>query len=338
MKSTKEASIVTLKSRPENLSLARSFNTTEAKFWQTNYSKRHTSKDPLLVIDKAVLASKGHEMPPEKLKEEIMDPNPQKGQVCNLSTESDTLRIDYGIKVLPLKENLYSCSDYNYRIALEQKIDEYSATDGFLTLAKRYVNNIANARFLWRNRKGAEAIETIVTIEKKEYPAFNSKDFDLDIFVEDNTTINEIAQQVADTLAGKQDYLNIYVTCFVKIGCGMEVYPSQEMTIDDADKGKRLFKFEGSAGMHSQKISNALRTIDTWYPDYTTYEIPIPIENYGATRALGLPLRSDDKSFYKLIDRLILKNETLPIEDMHYIMAVLIRGGLFSKAKDKKEK
>lgn len=350
MPSAKKATNATLKSRPENLSFARSLNITEAKFWQTNFAKRHTSKEPLLIIDKAVLASKSHEMPPEKLKDEIMDPNPQKGQTCMLSTECDTLRIDYGIKVLPLKENLYSCSDYNYRTAIEKKIDEYIATDGFLTLAKRYVNNIANARFLWRNRKGAETIETIVTIEKKEYPAFNSKDFDLDAFVEDNTTINEIAQQVADTFAGKQEYLNIYVTCFVKIGCGMEVYPSQEMTMDDKgkdkskdqdkdkDKGKKLFKFEGSAGMHSQKIGNALRTIDTWYPEYATYEIPIPIENYGAARSLGLPLRSDTKSFYKLIDQLILKDEALPIEDLHYIMAVLIRGGLFSKAKDKKEK
>ncbi|MBO6292766.1 MAG: type I-F CRISPR-associated protein Csy3 [Selenomonas sp.] len=335
MAANKKATNVTLKSRPENLSFARCLNTTEAKFWQTDFLKRHTFKLPLLITDKAVLASKGHEMPPDKLEKEIMDPNPQKSQSCTLSTECDTLRIDFGIKVLPVKESMYSCSDYNYRTAIYQKIDEYIAEDGFLTLAKRYVNNIANARFLWRNRKGAEIIETIVTIEDKEYPSFNSKSFNLDTFVEDNATINEIAQQIADTFAGKREYLNIYVTCFVKIGCAMEVYPSQEMTFDDDDKGKKLFKFEGSAGMHSQKINNALRTIDTWYPDYTTYEFPIPVENYGAARSIGIPFRPDTKSFYKLIDRMILKNEDLPIEDKHYVMAILIRGGMFSKKQEK---
>lgn len=334
MADKKNISKVTLKSRPGNLSFARRMNVTEAKFWQTDFAKRHSVKLPLLVTDKAVLASKGHEMTPEKLEKEIMDPNPQKSQSCTLSTECDTLRIDYGIKVLPVKDGMYSCSDYAYRTAIYQKIDEYIAKDGFLTLAKRYVNNIANARFLWRNRKGAEAIETIVTIGNKEYPAFDAKDFDLDVFVDNNKTINDIARQVADTFAGKQEYLNMYITCFVKIGCAMEVYPSQEMTIDE-EKGKQLFVFEGSAGMHSQKISNALRTIDTWYPDYAAYEFPIPVENYGASRAVGIAFRPDTKSFYKLIDKLVLKNEDIPIEDKHYVMAVLIRGGMFSKKQEK---
>ncbi len=334
MAAKKAESTDVLKTRPGNLSFARRLNVTEAKFWQTDFKKRHSVKLPLLITDKAVLASKGHEMAPDKLEKEIMDPNPQKSQSCTLSTECDTLRIDYGIKVLPVKEGMYSCSDYKYRTAIYKKIDDYIKKDGFYTLAKRYVNNIANARFLWRNRKGAEIIETIITIENKEYPAFNSKDFDLDTFVDDNAYINEIARQVADTFAGKNEYLNMYVTCFVKIGCAMEVYPSQEMTID-SDSGKQLFVFEGSAGMHSQKISNALRTIDTWYPEYENYEFPIPIENYGAARAVGIAFRPDKKSFYKLIDQLVISNEDISMDDKHYVMAVLIRGGMFSKKQEK---
>jgi len=37
------------------------------------------------------------------------------------------------------------------------------------------------------------------------------------------------------------------------------------------------------AAMHSQKIGNAIRTIDTWYPDFCDSNTgPIDIETYGA--------------------------------------------------------
>ena len=318
------------KQRPENLSFARSMNITEAKFWQTNWNIRNTAKSPLLLIDKAILSTKGHEMPEKNLEKEILDPNIHKGQVCTLSTEHDTLRVDYGIKFLSVKDCIYSCSDYEYRGLLNKLIDNYVERDGFITIAKRIVNNIANARFLWRNRKGAYAIETVVTIDDKEY-VFNSKEFNLDIFVEDNDDINAIAEQVAAVFSGKEEFINISVVCFAKSGLSMEVYPSQELTVDTEEKGKKLFCFEGNAGMHSQKINNALRTIDTWYPDYDKYEFPIPIENYGAARSVGIAFRTQ-KHFYKLIDTVLLKGKDIEENDMHYVMAVLIRGGMFSKS------
>ena len=40
--------------------------------------------------------------------------------------------------------------------------------------------------------------------------------------------------------------------------------------------------------MHSQKIGNAIRTIDTWYPDA---EFPIAIEPYGAVTTMGRAFR-----------------------------------------------
>lgn len=319
-----------LTKRPENLSFARSMNITEAKFWQTNWNIRKTAKEPLLIINKAVLTTKGYEMEPKKLEKEIMDPNPQKGQVCTLSTEHDTLRVDYGIKFLPVKEGIYSCSDYEYRKILNAFIAQYIDSDGFITIARRIVNNIVNGRFLWRNRKGAESIETVVAIDGREF-VFDSKTFNLDKFVENDVDINAIAECIAEVFSGKREFINAKVVCYVKIGEAMEVYPSQEMTIDEGEK--KLFCFEGSAGMHSQKINNALRTIDTWYPDYDTYKFPIPVENYGAARSVGIAFRSTEKSFYSLIDSVLLEGKSIEKDDMHYVMAVLIRGGMFSRKK-----
>ena len=39
----------------------------------------------------------------------------------------------------------------------------------------------------------------------------------------------------------------------------------------------------GHAALRDQKIGNALRTIDTWYPRYTEHGRPLPVEPNGAS-------------------------------------------------------
>lgn len=323
--------------RPKNLSFSRSINISEGKFWQTTWEKRRSVKEPLLIFDKAVLASKSYEIKGD-VDKEALEPNPQRSQACALSTEHDTFRLDFSLKVLPVAKQLNSCGDVNYRELLDSFIETFRTKNMYLELAQRYVNNIANARFLWRNRRGASRIETIISVQDKEY-IFNSKDFSLDTFVYDDDGINEIAGYVSEALSGATDFLDFCVTCFAQVGCGMEVFPSQEMVMDDGEEnlGKVLFEYEGSAGMHSQKIGNALRTIDTWYADYDKYQFPISVENYGANRTLHLVFRNRSKSFYALLDKYIDKPAEAPAEDMLYLMAVIIRGGLFGSTKGAKD-
>ena len=82
------------------------------------------------------------------------------------------------------------------------------------------------------------------------------------------------------------------------------------------------------AGMHSQKIGNAIRTIDTWYSDA---EFPIAVEPYGAVTTLGTAFRQpkQKQDFYSLLDNWVLKDSMPEPEQQHYVMAVLIRGGVF---------
>ena len=322
--------------RPKGLSISRAINISEGKFWQTNWNVRQGKKDPLLIYDKAVLASKSYDMLDEKVEKDAAQPNPQRGQACALSSEHDTLRLDYYVKVFSVISQLHSCPSVEYRELLVNLINYFKEQDGYYELAQRYVNNIANGRFLWRNRRAARNIETVIWLGDKSYK-FNSKEFNLDVFVYDNEDINEIARVMADTLAGNNVFIDISVTCFADLGNGMEVFPSQEMTMSDKkddNVGKVLFSYEGSAGMHSQKIGNAIRTIDTWYPQYDTYQFPIPIETYGVSRNIGLVLRQNASTFYRLIDKYITKLDKAPREDLNFIIAVLIRGGLFGTANE----
>jgi CRISPR-associated protein Csy3 len=257
---------------------------------------------------------------------------------CSLPFNMDTLMVKFNMAVLG--DIGVSCAGNarEFEEKLRHSVANYVETTGLRELAYRYAYNIASARFLWRNRLSADNITVVIEAGDVKLTV-DAYDYSLKSF-EYKDELEPLAAKIAETLAGKDTLLKISVKAYAQIGCGLPVYPSEEFVANKEadDKSKVLYQNGGVAAMHSQKIGNALRTIDTWYPEYATYEIPIPIENYGAARSLGLPLRSDTKSFYKLIDQLILKDEALPIEDLHYIMAVLIRGGLFSKAKDKKEK
>lgn len=78
------------------------------------------------------------------------------------------------------------------------------------------------------------------------------------------------------------------------------------------------------------KVGNAIRTIDTWYAEEVAF--PIAAEPYGAVTTLGTAFRqpkTKKNDFYTLFDNWLLKGEVPPVEQQHYVMSVLIRGGVF---------
>jgi len=131
--------------------------------------------------------------------------------------------------------------------------------------------------------------------------------------------------------------LLITVDAYALVGKAQEVYPSEELVLDKGkgDKSKILYHVNDVAAMHSQKIGNALRTIDTWYPDFDEAQIgPIAIEPYGAVTNLGKAFRApkEKADFYTLFDRFALGEKLADKNQEHYVMAVLIRGGVFGQS------
>ena len=129
------------------------------------------------------------------------------------------------------------------------------------------------------------------------------------------------------------------INAYAQVGKAQDVYPSEELVLDKNNsktgKSKILYQINDVAGMHSQKIGNALRTIDTWYPDYDEANIgPIAIEPYGAVTNLGTAYRNPKAKadFFTLFDT-FATGETLENKnDEHYVMAVLVRGGVFGES------
>jgi len=283
---------------------------------------------------------------PAKLDADVQKPNLQTVDVACLPAYADTLQVSFTLRVLADTGRPSACNQEAYRRKLLQIVDGYIQANGFKELAGRYAFNLANGRFLWRNRLGAEEVEIVVQRlaegrEIKEWK-FNALDFSLHSFEAPQHyqgPLAELTKAIEEGLSGPS-FLLLRVTAFIRLGRGQEVFPSQELILDKGGPGKKsktLYEINGAAGIHSQKIGNALRTIDNWYPEAAEYG-PIAVEPYGSVTTLGRAYRrpGDKIDFYTLLDDWILNDKTPALDNQHFVMAVLIRGGVFGeKEKDK---
>ena len=319
------------------LAFERSFDISDAIFAQQ--SSTDTNKlSPVVVTEKSVRGTISNRLKnsvandPTKLDAEIQKPNLQTVDVASLDADKDTLIVTWSCKVLPFLGKPSVCNDIEYQKELEKTTQGYIQTQGMTALAKRYVINILNGRWLWRNRMAAEQISLSITRKddkKSMIEVSDVKQYQLNSFDYDDKSVNDLATLIEAGLCGKE-FVIFNVEAKLKMGLGQEVYPSQELILDTGKtKSKVLYEKNKQAAMHSQKISNAIRTIDTWYDDNAQF--PIAIEPYGSVTSMGHAFRQPKQKldFYTLFDNWVLKGEKPLLEQQHYVIAVLIRGGVF---------
>ena len=275
----------------------------------------------------------------------IENPNPQKVDVATLPNDADTLRVRFTLRVLGGAGTPSACNNADYQKKLQITVKQYVDQIGLAELARRYAFNLANGRFLWRNRMGAEQIEVqvchLIQGETSQVWTFNAHDFSLRNFdapAHAQADLHSLAAAIEQGLAGKV-YALLEVVAYARVGDGQEVYPSQELILDRGDKkgqkSKTLYTVGNIAAIHSQKIGNALRTIDTWYPNEEEGIAigPIAVEPYGSVTSQGKAYRQpkDKADFYNLLDNWVLADKTPDAGNQHYVMATLIRGGVFGE-------
>jgi len=282
---------------------------------------------------------KAKEQDPAKLDAQIESPNPQTVDIATLPHDTDTLAVHFTLRVLAGAGTPSACNNAGYQSKLKQTVAGYVDEHGFGELAHRYACNLANGRFLWRNRIGAEEVEVIVSQMKggqaEKQWTFNALEQSTRDF-EGSDQTRELGTVIAEALAGKQ-YLLLDVVAFARVGAGQEVFPSQELILDRSrgDKSKTLYKIgdDDNAAIHSQKLGNALRTIDTWYPQPEDGSNlgPIAVEPYGSVTTQGTAYRQPKQKmdFYNLLDKWAKEGQVPPVEQQHFVMATLIRGGVF---------
>ena len=315
-----------------------------------NWENRHATDTatPLKLREKSVRGTisnrlkKALQNDPLKLDAEVEKPNLQKVDSCALSMDQDTLKLQFTLKVLSGVQQPSACNNAAFNESYTAAAKGYIEKAGFTELARRYATNIASGRFLWRNRVGAENLEVEVKsltegVEKSwtfDATTISTRDFETH-----SDDIDDLGGHIADALSGKTDFLLLEISAYAQMGNAQDVYPSEELVLDKGNskskKSKILYEIDGVAGMHSQKIGNALRTIDTWYPEYDEVPTgPIAIEPYGAVTNLGKAYRPPKAKadFFTLFDRFARGEALANSEEEHYVMAVLVRGGVFGES------
>ncbi len=269
---------------------------------------------------------------PAKVDAKIQNANLQTVDNAALSFDTDTLKLCFTLRILGDLAIPSTCNSPDYQKALADIIEQYITQHRFSELANRYATNLANGRFLWRNRVGAEEVETHIEFQGQHW-VFDSLSLGLKNFEQPTGDLAKLAKAIEKGLLG-QEVILLKISSFVQLGQGQTVFPSQELVMsrDSGDKSKYLYQLDGQAAMHSQKLGNALRTIDTWFPEYAEVG-PIAVEPYGSVTNRGKAYRQPkaNMDFYKLLDNWLLKGKEPEIEQQHYIMAMLIRGGVFGE-------
>jgi len=270
---------------------------------------------------------------------------------ASIPSGCDTLKISWTMRIIGNVGKPFSCNNVKFEETIIKKVSDFKA-EGLKDLALRYAYNVANGRFLWRNRICAENVEIQVSI-KDEVLVFNAYDFSLLNFdkKKEDKNLEKIANVIYQGLVDEtgENFASIKINAFVKLDESQQIFPSQEMNI--GEKVKTLFQLNGCAAMHNVKIGNAIRTIDTWYgnnaipkeegkdktePVEIKNKKPIAIEPYGSVTQRGVAYRPTEDDLYTLMVAWVNGKKEISDDNKKYVIANLIRGGVFSKKSSSK--
>lgn len=329
------------------LAFERKLDPSDALLFSGNWNERDQADawKPVALRPKSVRGTisnrlKTKDQDPAKLDAAIENPNLQTVDVAALPGDADTLQVRFTLRALRGTGTPSACNDAAYQKRLLETVQSYAESLGFGELARRYAFNLANGRFLWRNRVGAEQVlvrvSKLVDGRAEKTWEFDALALPLRSFEASGQAASELAELASLIEGGLKGahHVLLSVTAFVRVGAGQEVFPSQELILDRGRgvKSKTLYDVGGIAGIHSQKLGNAIRTVDTWYPDAGELG-PIAVEPYGSVTTQGKAYRQPKAKadFYSLLDNWVLKGKVPDEGDQHFVMAVLVRGGVFGE-------
>ncbi len=338
---------------PSVNAITRTISPSHGLFYSFDSQTKQQNNQPISLQEISLIGTMGSLKEGEKAKkdseadkEQKLSSNIQTVDTCFLPPEHDSYCLKFNLKITSWVEDVISNNPDALKI-FRDFITRYEKEVGGKLLASRYLTNLINGKFLWRNKYAENRQVTLQIADKKH-------DFNIDLGfgfndkfakTQDKKAFDGFVEQFANALFNKDDALVLYVEASGKIGYGQEIYPSQEFVNDDKEtKSKVLFdvfsKGKRVAAFHSQKIGNAIRTIDTWYAENATHAIPVdpfgPDKDNQDLRRKGVS--SKDNSVYSMLNRLLDEKKGIEANSDagHYLMACFILGGVYSgKGKDK---
>lgn len=304
--------------------------------------------------------------------------NIQITETAKLAPNAIGLAVKCVIRTTPIEQSLFACNDAKYAETLTKLVKTLQYSESLAEVCRRYARNILNGRWLWRNLVLGRPVVTVEYDDGEDSDSGDSGDkrgenlprkhFDAYTNAE-----KRLGEYLLNCLSGQPEFGEIRITAEIKGGDFglLEVFPSQNYFQRSQNlKGfaRSLYKVKpitsallekmsrntnpslvtdiipmGIAALRDQKIGNAIRTIDTWHDSDT----PIAIEPNGASlsdHGFHRP-PGQGKSAYDLLGKqiesmavLAEQNQGTADEQLMYLSAILVRGGVFSEGSAGKEK
>jgi CRISPR-associated protein Csy3 len=321
---------------PSLLSFERKLETSDALMYSGNWTdiESETAGWQKIAVTKRYNRSTQSAFGIDDAKKSEPNPVSSDSDDANLPHDKDTLKVVFTMRIIGNIGQPFACNEPAFEAVISQNVTDFKTEAQLETLAYRYAYNIANGRFLWRNRVSAEKVTIEVRHSKdNQLLVFDAHAFSLQNFDKnkDNEQLQKLTTLIKCGLNADDDSTLLEVIAYVKIGKGQHVFPSQEMNM--GEKGKVLFKLDDCAAIHNVKIGNAIRTIDDWYENA---EFPIAAEPYGSVTQRGQAYRKSKNDLYTLI-LAWLNGKDITTNDKNFVVANLIRGGVFSGESKKKK-
>ena len=352
-----------------NLSYARSMQPSSGVFRAWN-SETPDDKRFVQVVHRKGLGQKAHHSNNtgiELLKEFSGDAmnNPVEGDTCEVPVGCDRLGMSFNLRCLPNSLQPESTNRPEVARSFREVASRYAEADGFRYLASLYLENLANARFVYRNLMMADAARVTISFEDEQI-AFDPFVFALNEPARDISYDEQVAVLASGLVEGDRDTLEelidvmaeglmegrapvINVNYEAQVAELDEVFPSQlfeEGRVLASTAAMENGKTIRAAILTPQKLGSALRTIDRWHLDgeYSTQ----PISPYAGVKNDKKTLRigGEAPSLYDIMKKpqahlQSLFEEGVPSAQTHFLIANLIRGGVFgisTELSDKQKK
>lgn len=325
-------------------------------------------KEPIRVLEKGVRGQTANDFKNDQAYEK--DQKDTQAGNSNIQTVHsavvpqgcEKVELSFSLRVLPMSREPHATDVREVGEAYRALTSLYAAKGGYDYLAVLFFWNIANGRFAWRNRFMTDAAEVRISSHLGKM-IFDPSVFDLDQIADRDELAAGMTSGACDTLDRTIDAMGgalaktaepfvIEVSWIAEMTPGQEVFPSQEY-LREARQEKGLSRVYASlptfyggeridqASMHSQKIGAAIRHIDAWHNDDD--HGPIAVNPYGGVQESGHVLRNrgSKRSLYEIRRRDDLMSTLDAAEnaadipgDIHFLVANLVRGGVFGRAKE----
>ena len=263
--------------------------------------------------------------------------NPQTVDVCFAPIEHDSISLEFTVAFCCNSKAPHACNEAWFTKNVCDLANSYDEIGGYEYLADLYLKNIFDAKMLWRN---SFADDVTVSIEAMRTDIG-------EVIGVDDSAYGKLVGRVGLALkdATKRVVLEVKITGW--IGRGQEVFPSQEFVEKGTGKGaksKTLARTDVKgnkdvAAMHSQKIGNAVRQIDVWYDGFENKNKALAIDPACVDKSemKAYRLKDTGRDLFTLLDKHLpefveqIKTQSLSEvdADIHFIVANLIRGGVF---------